>query len=81
MIPRGSAGPIGEARQVWIELLRKHSLEAIVCYGAGTFSTRTVLRMFVAATRVLLRLEPHFVFTSTEAEARAWIQQHRARFS
>lgn len=66
-----------DARQAWIEWFRAHTFEAIVCYGAGNFSTRTILKMFVAATRVLLRLEPHFVFTSTEAEARGWINQHR----
>jgi len=49
--------------------------------GAGSFSTRTVLKMFVAAARVLLRLEPHFVFMATEAQASAWIHQHRARNS
>jgi hypothetical protein len=37
--------------------------------------------MFVAAARVLLRLEPHFVFMATEAQASAWIHQHRARNS
>jgi hypothetical protein len=68
-----------EARQAWLEWFRKHTLEAIVCYGAGSFSTRTVLKMFVAAARILLRLEPHFVFVSTETQARTWIQQHRAR--
>jgi hypothetical protein len=68
-----------EARQVWIEWLRKHTLQAIVCYGAGSFSTRAVLRLFVAAARVLLRFEPRFVFMPSETEARAWIHQHRAR--
>lgn len=75
----GTVSP--EARQVWIAWFGDHNVEAIVCYGAGSFTTRTLIKMVAASARVLLGIEPHFVFTSTEADARAWIHQHRGRAS
>jgi hypothetical protein len=67
----------GEARRNWTNWFRTHGFVAAACFGAS-FGTRTVAKMIVAAARAFSGFEPQFVFLSTEDEARAWIERHRA---
>jgi hypothetical protein len=76
-----SAGTIApDAREFISKNMRPGSVVATVSYGAS-FHTRTVLTMVARAIRAFNKSVPIVVFTATEAEARAWIEKHRAGVS
>jgi hypothetical protein len=67
----------GEARKNWTSWFRSYGFVAAACFGAS-FTTRTVATMIVAAVRAFSGLEPQVIFLSSEDDARAWIEKHRA---
>jgi hypothetical protein len=67
----------GEARKNWSNWFRSYGFVAVASFGAS-FTARTVATMIAAATRAFSGLKPQIIFLSSEDEARAWIEKHRA---
>ncbi|MCK6587259.1 MAG: hypothetical protein HUU21_37095 [Polyangiaceae bacterium] len=65
-----------ETRKTWIRWFKTHSPNAIVLIGAG-IGIHTLVKLIIAATRVLTGKEPRFVLVGSEDEARAWVERHR----
>jgi hypothetical protein len=69
-----------DTRKAWIVWFKAHNPEAIVVIGAG-ITIRTLVKLIVAATRVLTGKEPRFILVGSEDEARTWVSGYKQRNS
>lgn len=65
------------AREYMLKTMPKGKVVSFISFGAP-FHARTVISMLAKAIRLLRHDSPVVGFTSTEAEARAWIDKVRA---
>lgn len=75
---RRALGMDKEARRLVAEWLREHHMVAVVNYG-GSLVSRAFSSLAIRALRMLHGQTVENVFLGTEAEARAWLSQHRAQ--
>jgi hypothetical protein len=66
-----------QAREFMVKNIPAGKMVALISFGAS-FQRRTMIRMIAKAVRLLRHATPILEFTSTEAEARAWIDKIRA---
>jgi hypothetical protein len=75
---RRALGMDKEARRMVADWLREHRMTAVVNYG-GSLVSRAFSNLAIRALQMLHGQTVENVFVGTEAEARAWIIQHRAQ--
>lgn len=69
-----------DARRLFVQWQRSNSLAGVANYGGGVVQ-RTLVLLLRNAARLLGYPLPLFIYAANEAEARAWIKQHRAQTS
>lgn len=71
----GSMGP--DARRAAMESAKARPYKGLAVFGAN-LQTRTMLTLIWTARSLLTSTDSKVFFAKTEAEARAWVDQHRA---
>ncbi len=74
---RESGPAASDARRVLVDWTKKRAPTMAVAAISGSLIARTTVTLMSSAMRMINNAMPLLAFFSTEAEARAWLSQHR----